>query len=154
MEENKNAVAVITEENEVLRDKDYAAIWSGESEALIGRDFTTYATEDFPEMLERMTGDIIKLQDAVNTTIEIENIYMENVQMADNKTGELKVLPRILLFAKDGKVYSCVSVTAFNSLTKIFKFMHMPHKGDTLKLVPKKSSNGEKQFYSFKVLNK
>ena len=30
MEENKNAVAVITEENEVLRDKDYAAIWSGE----------------------------------------------------------------------------------------------------------------------------
>ena len=136
MEENKNAVAEITEENEVLRDKDYVALWSGESEALIGRYFTTYSEEDFPEMLERMTGDIIKLQDAVNTPIEVENIYMENVQMADNKTGELTVLSRILLLAKDGKVYSCVSVPAFNSLTKIFKFMHRPHKGHTLKIFP------------------
>ena len=59
MEENKNAVAVITEENEVLRDKDYAAIWSGESEALIGRDFTTYSADDFPELLERLRGAII-----------------------------------------------------------------------------------------------
>ncbi len=143
--------ALIKNENDVTG-KDYAGMWSGSAPMVLGKDFTTFETEDFDEMLQGITSpDIIKLSDALNLTLEINNVYMENVQIVSDETGEQVILPRILLFTVDGNVYSCVSVTAFNALTKIFNYKGFPSKQHTLKLIPKQRSQGKKKFYNFVI---
>lgn len=144
--------ATITSETDVTG-KDYAGIWGGTTPAVLGKDFTTFKEKDFDEMLEGITSpDIIKISDALNLELQVNNVYMENVQMTSDNTGEQVVLPRILLFTTDGKVYSCVSVTAFNALTKIFNYKGFPSKEKPMRLVPKQRSNGAKKFYNFVIL--
>lgn len=46
------------------------------------------------------------LADQVNTEIEIVNLLYHRIKLVDSETGEVKLLPRLCLFTRDGKVYS------------------------------------------------
>lgn len=46
------------------------------------------------------------LADLINTEIEVVNLLYHKVQLVDPESGEAKVLPRLCVFCKDGKVYS------------------------------------------------
>lgn len=46
------------------------------------------------------------LADSINTEIEVVNLLYHKIQTVDENNGEVKVLPRLCLFTKDGKVYS------------------------------------------------
>lgn len=140
---------------EVSEKKDYAGIWKGDVEQTTGKDFTTFASEDFDEMIAGLVSDSnLPLAEAINTAIDIENVYIENAVIIDKKTGEQRVVPRMLLYCKDGNIFYSTSVTAFNSLGRIFRYMGMPSKQHVLTVVPKKVTRGDRQYYTFVIPKK
>jgi hypothetical protein len=150
-----NLISIEEQVNNAVAEKDYVAMWNNESNAsAVGRDWCSYVLntqEDKEYLLKRITETPIKLQEAVNEVLEIEGIYLENVEIPDQNTGERKVMPRMLLITAD-KVYSTLGITAFNNMTKILKYVGLPTTKKPIKLKVKMTSSNNKNYYSFQKL--
>lgn len=66
------------------------------------------------------------LADKINMSIEMKDIYVEQVKMISEDTGEEMDLPRIVLIDKEGKSYQCVSMGIFQCLAKLFNLFGTP----------------------------
>lgn len=66
------------------------------------------------------------LNDCVGKEIEIQDIYVEEKQVADEETGELKTKFRTIIFDKSGKTYATGSYGIFNVLKKIVGIYGLP----------------------------
>ena len=146
----KNEVAVMEQAEKQLVTKDYAGMFADETNATVGKDWTTFdltTEEQRKELLSRITGNVQKLMDNVGSVLTVEGVYIENVEMQDKATGEVKIFPRILLCAKEG-TYSTMGITVFNSMRKLMKYLGMPTKEKPLKVKVSLTNNNGKQFYS------
>ena len=66
------------------------------------------------------------LNDCVGQEIEIQDIYVEEKQVVDEETGDLKTKYRTILFDKSGQTYATGSYGIFNILKKIVGIYGLP----------------------------
>ena len=66
------------------------------------------------------------LNDCVGQEIEIKDIYVEEKQVLDEETGELKTKFRTIIFDKSGQTYATGSYGIFNVLKKIVGIYGLP----------------------------
>lgn len=67
-----------------------------------------------------------RLADCINQEIAVKDLYVEQVEMLNQNTGELQTCPRIVLIDKDGVSYGCVSFGILGSLKKIMSVYGVP----------------------------
>ena len=66
------------------------------------------------------------LNDCVGQEIEIEDIYVEEKQVVDEESGELKTKFRTIIFDKSGQTYATGSYGIFNVMKKIIGIYGLP----------------------------
>lgn len=66
------------------------------------------------------------LGDHINETIDVTNIFIQPVPMANQETGEMNVVPRIVLFDVEGKTYVTVSKGIYNALKNMCAIVGTP----------------------------
>ena len=66
------------------------------------------------------------LNDCVGQEIEIQDIYVEEKQVIDEETGELKTKFRTIIFDKSGQTYATGSYGIFNVLKNIVSIYGLP----------------------------
>lgn len=66
------------------------------------------------------------LGDHINETIDVVNIFIQPVSMANKETGEMYVVPRIVLFDVEGKTYVTVSRGIYNALKNMCAIVGNP----------------------------
>lgn len=66
------------------------------------------------------------LNDCVGQEIEIQDIYVEEKEVFDEETGELKTKFRTILFDKSGQTYATGSYGIYNILKKIVSIYGLP----------------------------
>ena len=66
------------------------------------------------------------LNDCVGQEINIKDIYVEEKQVIDETTGELKVKYRTILFDESGQTYATGSYGIYNILKKIVQIYGLP----------------------------
>lgn len=66
------------------------------------------------------------LGDHINETIDVTNIFIQPVPMANQETGEMNVVPRIVLFDVEGKTYVTVSRGIYNALKNMCAIVGTP----------------------------
>ena len=66
------------------------------------------------------------LGDHINETIDVANIFIQPVAMANQETGEMNVVPRIVLFDVEGKTYVTVSRGIYNALKNMCAIVGTP----------------------------
>ena len=66
------------------------------------------------------------LGDHINETIDVTNIFIQPVPMVNNETGEMNVVPRIVLFDVEGKTYVTVSRGIYNALKNMCTIVGTP----------------------------
>ena len=66
------------------------------------------------------------LNDCVGQEIEIQDTYVEEKQVVDEESGELKTKFRTILFDKSGQTYATGSYGIFNVLKKIVGIYGLP----------------------------
>ena len=66
------------------------------------------------------------LGDHINETIDVTNIFIQPVSMANQETGEVNVVPRIVLFDVEGKTYVTVSKGIYNALKNMCAIVGTP----------------------------
>lgn len=78
------------------------------------------------ELFNALESCDVLLNDIVGTTIEIKDIYVEEKEVADSETGEMKTKYRTILFDVEGKTYATGSYGIYNVLKKIVGIYGLP----------------------------
>lgn len=71
-------------------------------------------------------SDPTPLNDMIGKKIVVKDIYMQVIEMTDDKTGEIQRGPAIVLISPEGEAYRCVSLGVYNDLTRIFNILGEP----------------------------
>ena len=66
------------------------------------------------------------LNDCVGQEIKIKDIYVEEKQVMDDTTGEMKIKYRTILFDENGQTYATGSYGIYNILKKIVQIYGLP----------------------------
>lgn len=114
--------------------------------------FTADKPEDKKKLYKVMTNPDHKLADFINKTISVTDIFSENCQLTDGKTGEVKTMPRIVLIDKDGVSYQCVSYGIYNSIKKLIQIYGLPTWEEPINLLVKQIKAGDKNILSLEIV--
>ena len=98
--------------------------------------------EDKKRLVNAMNNPDKRLADVVNTVIAVRDLYVEQVEMANQETGELQTCPRIVLIEAEGVSYGCVSYGVLGSLKKIMAVYGPPTWDDHVTVKPVFVSKG------------
>lgn len=103
--------------------------------------------EEKKELFNALESCDAVLNDCVGQEIEIQDIYVEEKQVTDEETGELKSKFRSILFDANGQTYATGSYGIYNVLRKIVSIYGLPDSWkEPLKVkVSKKSIGNGKQ---------
>lgn len=66
------------------------------------------------------------LNDCEGTVINLKDIYCEQKEVVDDKTGEVRTKYRTILFDESGKTYATGAYGIFNSIKKIINIWGLP----------------------------
>lgn len=102
--------------------------------------------EDKKELFNALESCDVLLNDIVGTTIDVKDIYVEEREVVDEETGEMKTKFRTILFDKDGKTYATGSYGIYNVLKKIVGIYGLPttwEKPLTVKVSKRPIGNGK-----------
>lgn len=72
----------------------------------------------------------VLLNDCVGQEIELQDIYIEEREIVDETTGEIKTKYRTILFGANGQTYATGSYGIYNILNKIVGIYGMPDTWD------------------------
>ena len=78
------------------------------------------------ELFNALESCDVLLNDVVGTTIEVKDMYVEEKEVTDSETGEVKTKYRTILFDADGKTYATGSYGIYNILKKIVGIYGLP----------------------------
>lgn len=82
--------------------------------------------EEKKELFNALESCDVLLNDIVGTEIEIKDIYVEEKQVVDDETGEVKTKYRTIIFDNEGKTYATGSYGIYNVLKKIVGIYGLP----------------------------
>ena len=114
----------------------------------------TKTEEDKKELYNALEECDILLNDIVGQNIKIKDVYVEEREIVDEQSGELKKKYRTILFDENGTTYVSGAYGIFNALKKIFSVYGFPTNWENPIEVEviKKSLNGGKKSLSLKLV--
>lgn len=78
------------------------------------------------ELFNALESCDVLLNDCVGQEIDIKDIYVEEKQVMDDETGEIKTKYRTILFDENGQTYATGSYGIYNILKKIVQIYGLP----------------------------
>lgn len=113
-------------ENQNLNEnKGELTLFSGIKQNVYCSKVTETETEK-KELFNALESCDVLLNDCVDQEIEIKDIYVEEKQVVDEATGELKTKYRTILFDKSAQTYATGSYGIYNVLKKIISIYGLP----------------------------
>lgn len=87
---------------------------------LTGDSFETKAT-----LMDALSNSL-PVSENLNKVINLANVVVESVDMANEQTGEIAAQPRIVLIDADGTAYHAISGPAFRDVKRLLGIMGHP----------------------------
>lgn len=68
-----------------------------------------------------------KIDDNIDKVIDLANFVIQGIEIADENTGELLAVPRVILIDKDGNAFAGISRPLMSSLETLVNVLGQPH---------------------------
>jgi hypothetical protein len=97
----------------------------------------------------------LPIKEHINKPIKLAHIVVQPVELADEKTGEVTVQPRVVLLDHEGNAFHGTSLGLLSSVRNILAGMGDPSEWDgplDIKVVEQKSSNNAGHFFTVKLV--
>ena len=97
-----------------------------------------------------------RLSDCINKTILVKDLFIEKIEMErkdkeGNLTGEIDLVPRIVLIDTEGKSYQAVSTGVYNALNRLCMVYGMPTWENGIPLTVVQVTRGMNKMLTVKV---
>jgi len=91
--------------------------------------FSTIQGDDFSTKLAVLNATTASepIAENLNKPIQLVNVVVQSIDMADEQTGEVSAVPRTILVDKDGKAYHAISSGIFKAVENIIGILGQPH---------------------------
>jgi hypothetical protein len=94
----------------------------------------------------------IPVSENINKHIELANIVVESIDLANETTGEIETQPRVILVDNDGTAYHAISGPVFRDVQRLLAVMGHPASWPAplpVKII--KGGQGTRQYFSIKL---
>ena len=92
-----------------------------------------------------------RLSDCINLTLNVRDVFVELIELADELTGEVTQAPRIVLIDTENVTYQAVSKGIYNSLARLIQTFDEPTWEGGLPLRVKQIPAGKNQILTLEV---
>lgn len=104
-------------------------------------------------MINALSATSHSLSEYVNMEITIKNFVIEQIEIADKDTGELRPAWRTVIVDTDGSSYGCASIGVFNSIRHIVMFKGTPEQwNEPLTVRVKETNKGANRILSLEII--
>lgn len=113
--------------------------------------FTTITGDDFASKMKVLnaTTASLPLAENLNKPIELVDVVVQVVEMANEQTGEMQEVPRTILIAKDGTAYHAISVGVFRAVENILGILGKPNTWPgPVKIKVQREGTGNRQYFT------
>lgn len=87
----------------------------------------------------------------INEKITIRDVFVEEVDMLNEETGEITAAPRIVLIDVKGKSYAAMSTGIFSSIEKLMQVFGPPTWEEGLTVIVRQKMTKERRIYTLEV---
>ena len=147
MKENNENAIVVTKEK---REGDLLSSFTGET-VFNCTSLKNDTKEEKQILYKAMSNPDKRLGDCINQVIHVKDLFMEEVEMTNEETGEITKCPRIVLIDEDGVSYQSVSFGIFNALKRVISVFGNPTWEDPIPLKVIQVTRKEKKMLSLDV---
>lgn len=91
--------------------------------------YSTFQGDDFDTkiaLLEAVTNSE-PIAENLNKRIDIVNLVIQPVEMADEQTGEMREVPRVILIDENGVAYHAISMGIYRAVETVLGIVGQPH---------------------------
>lgn len=117
--------------------------------------FNADTPEGKVKLYTAMNNPDFRLEEKLNTTIALKDLYAEQVEFVDEKSGEITESVRLVLIDADGLSYGCCSVGIFSALKKLMRVFGAPTWEEPIMVQPYQTPtrNGKRKIFTLRVIN-
>ena len=92
-----------------------------------------------------------RVGDFINKTINVKDVLVEIIDIADEETGEVEQAPRVVLIDDKGEAYQSVSQGMFSAIKKAIQIFGVPTWDDPLPMTIKQVNVGKGSMLTVEV---
>lgn len=113
--------------------------------------FSSFAASTHGERTEilRVMTNSSPLDEMIGKSLALKHFVIQQIEMPDQDTGELRAVPRVILVDADGKSYHAISSGVFSSLKNFVGILGMPSEWPeplTVTVIQDKTNKGYRVF--------
>jgi hypothetical protein len=132
-----------------IREYDVSELMGGEAQAFCSIDAVDPETKAI--VFNAANNPDHKVKEFVNKQIDVKDIYAEIIEIANEETGEITKVPRIVLIDATGLAYECVSVGMYSAIRKLVAIYGAPTWEPPLTVTVKQKSVGKGSMYTLQM---
>lgn len=115
--------------------------------------FNSETPEEKFALYTAMNNPTFSVEEKLNCTIYLQDVYAEAVQFINEKSGEVTDGVRIVLIDNEGNSYGCCSKGIFSAIKKLIQVFGAPTWEEPIAVQPYQAStrNGNNKIYSLRI---
>lgn len=131
---------------------------TGLSAELSGNSSTMYTSlkaetpEEKARLFNAMSNPTNKVNEMIGKVIEVQDIYAEMIEMTNEDTGEVSIVPRTVMISPDGKSYQAVSQGIYSAIKRLHQIYGPPTWDPAVKIEIKQVKSGVNSVLTFQVI--
>lgn len=98
-----------------------------------------------------MNNPTHRVGDMINQVIAVKDVLAEQIEIANDETGEVSLAPRVVLIDDKGESYQAVSNGIYNAVKKLIAVFGAPTWDEPIPVRVKQISFGKNQMLTFDV---
>lgn len=90
--------------------------------------FTAETDNELIDLFNALNGDVDNnISDMINMEIEIADVIVEQIELPNERTGEIEPVPRVIIINSKGEKFQAFSFGVYNSLDRMFQMFGQPN---------------------------
>lgn len=113
--------------------------------------FIPSTLEEKKALYNAMTRPEHRFSDCLNMTVDVHNCYIEEVEMCNADTGELAMIPRVVLIDGNNEGYVAISRGVYRDFVRVCQVFGMPPWNDGVRLKFVQNQLKEHRVYGLQI---
>lgn len=113
--------------------------------------FIPETLEEKKALYNAMTRPEHRFSDCLNMTVDVHNCYIEEVEMANDDTGEVQKIPRVVLIDGNNEGYVAISRGVYRDFVRVCQVFGMPPWNDGVRLKFVQNQLKDRRVYGLQI---
>lgn len=144
---NENAIVPAAAGNEIV------ANFANSTQAVYC-SFTPETDDDRAILFNAMNAPDVKIADHIGQEINVRDVIVEPVEIVDDKSGEIRTSPRVILIDTENHTYSAVSYGIYNALRRLVALYGLPTWERGIPVRVRQIARGSNRIFTLDVVRK